>query len=43
MSVSEMEEIGYTLAMSVVEDIIEEMIASGFDIATLEELGQRIR
>jgi hypothetical protein len=29
--------------MSVVEGIIEEMIGSGFDYTTLEELRQRIR
>jgi hypothetical protein len=43
MAVSEMETIGYESAMSVVEGIIEEMISSGFDYTTLEELQQRIR
>ena len=33
----------YAEAMSVVEGIIEEMISSGFDYTTLEELQQRIR
>jgi hypothetical protein len=43
MAASEMETIGYECAMSVVESIIEEMIGSGFDYATLEELRQRMR
>jgi hypothetical protein len=33
----------YEEAMSVVEAIIEQMISSGFDYTTLEELRQRIR
>jgi hypothetical protein len=33
----------YESAMSVVESIIQEMIDSGFDYTTLEELQQRIR
>jgi len=43
MAASEMETIGYESAMSVVESIIEEMISSGFDYTTLEELRQRMR
>ena len=43
MAASEMETIGYECAMSVVESIIEEMISSGFDYTTLEELRQRMR
>jgi hypothetical protein len=41
MEVSETE--SYEQAMFVVEDIIKQMIESGFDYETLEELRQRIR
>ena len=41
MEVSEAE--SYEQAMFIVEDIINQMIDSGFDYETLEELRQRIR
>jgi hypothetical protein len=43
MAESELEAIGYTYAMAIVEEMIQEMIDSGFDVATLEELRQKIR
>jgi hypothetical protein len=43
MAVSEMETIGYESAIAMVEEVIHEMIVSGFDYTTLEELRQRIR
>ena len=43
MAESEMEVIGYTYAMALVEEMIQELIDGGFDVATLEELRQKIR
>ena len=43
MEENELETIGYTYAMAIVEEMIQEMIADEFDVATLEALREKIR
>jgi hypothetical protein len=41
--IGELETIGYNYAMSLIEEMVDELIASDFDVATLEALREKIR